>query len=140
LVRIGKEAPMLHSIRSVDAFVRAGRRETLCSIRILHPGEEQLQHYCKLEASTGYLLTKNNSIQQSKVSLCCIWRKFCCFYLRNSKNENNKKFQFGEYCVEEYTVCSTPVSSLSTENMETMCSNAKQDNQIVVSGELQVFG
>jgi hypothetical protein len=51
-----------------------------------------------------------------------------------------KHFQFGEYCVEEYTVCSTPVSSLSTENMETTCSNANQDNTIVMSGELLVFG
>jgi hypothetical protein len=49
-----------------------------------------------------------------------------------------KHFQFGEYCVEEYTVCSTPVSSLSTENMETTCSNAKEDNTSVMSGEFLV--
>jgi hypothetical protein len=56
-VRIGTgETQCSIRLDLLDAFVRIGRGETLCSIGILHIGEEQLQYYCWLEASTGYLL------------------------------------------------------------------------------------
>ena len=47
--------------------------------------------------------------------------------------------QFGEYCVAEYTVCTTPLGNLRVEQ-GTVCNNVNNDTRITVEGKWILIG